>query len=325
VGTTSYGIIVEKEGLPAKAVADTTSAVTLPVAASGKIYVNGEVIEIAANESQASIMTKLRNLCDSININLTANDAVAAPATAEVPLTDANAHLVFTSKESGSDQSITISCTDPTLAIALGLDTITTTAKGTDAKVSIPPTGSGFNNTATVSTDGNIVTITDSNGFEMKLEIDEKFVDPAIVPTTPNAIITILDAGTLGLQVGANEGQMVDVKIPQVSPKTLGIENINLNTEDGAEAGITLLDTAINDVSAIRAKLGAYQNRLDHAIANLDVGAENMTEALSRIEDVDMAEEMANYTQKNVLAQAGTSMLAQANERPQTILSLLQG
>jgi len=84
------------------------------------------------------------------------------------------------------------------------------------------------------------------------------------------------------------------------------------------------LDIAINEVSAIRSKLGAYQNRLEHSISNLDVTSENMTESLSRIEDVDMASEMAEYTQKNVLAQAGVSMLAQANMRPQNILSLLQ-
>ena len=71
--------------------------------------------------------------------------------------------------------------------------------------------------------------------------------------------------------------------------------------------------------------MGAYQNRLDHAIANLDVSSENITESLSRIEDTNMAEEMATYTQKNVLVQANTAMLAQANERPQTILSLIQG
>ena len=71
--------------------------------------------------------------------------------------------------------------------------------------------------------------------------------------------------------------------------------------------------------------MGAYQNRLDHAIANLDVSSENITESLSRIEDTNMAEGMATYTQKNVLVQANTAMLAQANERPQTILSLIQG
>ena len=99
---------------------------------------------------------------------------------------------------------------------------------------------------------------------------------------------------------------------------------VNVGTQDGACRAIEQCDVAIDMVSAIRAKLGAYENRLDHAIANLKVSSENITEALSRIEDTDMAEEMTTYTQKNVLSQAGTSMLAQANERPQTILSLLQ-
>ena len=129
----------------------------------------------------------------------------------------------------------------------------------------------------------------------------------------------------LMLQIGANEGQTMEVRIPQVTPKTLGIDNVNMTTQEGAEKAITQLDSAITEVSAIRAKLGAYQNRLEHSIANLDTTGENMTEALSRVEDTDMAEEMAQYTQMQVLSQAGTSMLAQANQRPQTILSLLQG
>lgn len=128
----------------------------------------------------------------------------------------------------------------------------------------------------------------------------------------------------MDLQIGANEGQTMSIRIPRVTPRTLGIDKINIGTADGAQRAIALLDNAINEVSAIRSKLGAYQNRLEHSISNLDVTAENMTESLSRIEDVDMAEEMAEYTQKNVLAQAGTSMLAQANMRPQNILSLLQ-
>lgn len=78
-------------------------------------------------------------------------------------------------------------------------------------------------------------------------------------------------------------------------------------------------------VSSIRAKLGAYQNRLDSAISSLDETSQNLTEACSRIEDVDMSEEMTKYTQYSVLVQAGTSMLAQANNQPQTILQILQG
>ena len=161
----------------------------------------------------------------------------------------------------------------------------------------------------------------------MSLEIQEGITVPSGTPATTNTVanITVLEQGPVVLQIGANEGQTVKVSIPEVSATTLGVNTINISTEDGAQAGITALDSAINIVSSIRAKLGAYENRLDHAIANLDTTSENMSEALSRIEDVDMAEEMSTYTQKNVLAQAGTSMLSQANERPQMILSLLQG
>ena len=96
------------------------------------------------------------------------------------------------------------------------------------------------------------------------------------------------------------------------------------STVEGAQEGIKLLDDAIASVSDVRAKLGAYQNRLDSAIRSLDTSSQNLTEAESRIEDVDMAEEMTNMTQLQVLSQAGTSMLAEANNKPQMILSLLQ-
>ena len=100
------------------------------------------------------------------------------------------------------------------------------------------------------------------------------------------------------------------------------------NAKAGSDATVTMLDAgydAIQQVSSIRAKLGAYQNRLDSAISSLDETSQNLTEACSRIEDVDMSEEMTKYTQYSVLVQAGTSMLAQANNQPQTILQILQG
>ena len=95
--------------------------------------------------------------------------------------------------------------------------------------------------------------------------------------------------------------------------------------KEGAGKAISAFDDAISQISAIRSKLGAYQNRLDSAISSLDTTDQNLTEACSRIEDVDMSEEMTKYTQYSVLVQAGTSMLAQANNQPQTILQLLQG
>ena len=128
----------------------------------------------------------------------------------------------------------------------------------------------------------------------------------------------------MDLQIGANEGQMMEIRIPAMTPKALGIDKLNLATADGAQAAITTIDAAVNKVSQMRSKLGAYQNRLEHTVANLGVASENMTESLSRIEDADMAAEMSTYTQTNVLAQAGTSMLAKANEMPNTVLQLLQ-
>ena len=153
--------------------------------------------------------------------------------------------------------------------------------------------------------------------LQAKISIDEN-----ASPTT--VTLSVLDAGPMIIQIGANEGQTVELNIAEVSSETLGLTYLNVLTQDGANEAITMLDEAINMVSSVRSKLGAYQNRLEHAVANLDTSAQNLTEALSRIEDVDMAEEMANYTQKNVLSQAGVSMVSQANERPQNILSLLQ-
>ena len=93
--------------------------------------------------------------------------------------------------------------------------------------------------------------------------------------------------------------------------------------KDGASAATAKIDAAIEETSAIRGKLGAYQNRLEYVVSNLEVSEENMTASMSRIQDADMAEEMASYTQYNIISQAATAMLAQANQRPQQVLQLL--
>ena len=109
-----------------------------------------------------------------------------------------------------------------------------------------------------------------------------------------------------------------------VSRRHLLADNLDLSTAAGCSAGITLVNDAVERVSKIRSELGAFQNRLEDSVSNLDSTEENMTAALSRILDVDMAEEMTNYTQYNVLQQAGISMVAQANQLPEKVLQLLQ-
>ena len=126
------------------------------------------------------------------------------------------------------------------------------------------------------------------------------------------------------LQVGANEGQVLDVEIPAVTLLNMGIKDIDVSKKEGADDAIARVDDAIRFVSSVRGKLGAYQNRLESTVNSLDITSENMTAAYSRIIDVDMAEEMTEYTTAQVLTQAGTSMLAQANERPSQVLQLLQ-
>lgn len=132
--------------------------------------------------------------------------------------------------------------------------------------------------------------------------------------------------GGLTLQIGdtSDAFNQLTVSVDSMSSKSLGIGGINISTQGGAAKAVDLIKAAINKVSSTRGDLGAIQNRLEHTINNLSVTTENMTAAESRIRDVDMAEEMMNYTKNNILVQASQAMLAQANQLPQGVLQLLQ-
>jgi len=138
---------------------------------------------------------------------------------------------------------------------------------------------------------------------------------------------SVASSGGMILQVGANEGQTMQFNIGDMSAAALGVSgnNVRVDTQDRASSAITTIDKAIEKVSKQRSTLGAVQNRLEHTIANLDTSAENLQQAESRIRDVDMAAEMVEYSKYNILSQASQSMLAQANQSTQGVLSLLQG
>ena len=127
------------------------------------------------------------------------------------------------------------------------------------------------------------------------------------------------------VQVGAanKAAQRINIKIDKMNASGLGVGNINVGTLDGARSAISAITQAIAKVSAQRSDLGAIQNRLEHTIANLDNVVENTTAAESQIRDTDMAKTMVEYTKNNILSQAGTAMLAQANQSTQNVLSLL--
>jgi flagellin len=132
------------------------------------------------------------------------------------------------------------------------------------------------------------------------------------------------DNSALTFHIGANSGQNTKLTVQSMKAEDLGVDKIDLTTQTKADAAIGTIDEAINTVSAQRAALGAMQNRLEHTINNLGTSSENLSAAESQIRDVDMAEEMSEYTKNNILVQAATAMLAQANQQPQNTLSLLQ-
>ena len=172
----------------------------------------------------------------------------------------------------------------------------------------------------------NMVTIIGDNGFEIKVQTQ---TDTGEVSLT-GVELDMTGIGAMRMQIGANEGQVLAIRIPEVSLRMMGFTDLSVADAAGKEPGqnaqeaLESIKDAINYISLVRARLGAYQNRLESASANLDVSEENLTSSYSRIMDVDMAEEMTRYTTEQVLIQAGTNMLAQANERPQAVLQLLQ-
>lgn len=125
------------------------------------------------------------------------------------------------------------------------------------------------------------------------------------------------------IQVGAEAGQRLDIELPEISSLALGIDVLDVSTVEGAKAGIGFIESAIQYVSTERGRMGAYQNRLEHTVANLDNVVENTTAAESQIRDTDMAKAMVEYSNIQILMQAGQSMLAQANQTKNSVLELL--
>ncbi len=274
--------------------------VAITAANAGSFFINGESVALKAGDTATEVYEKIRGLGSSVGVDVTLDGG----------------NMVFTAQESGSRTDIELKAGNDTLSNALLGTTNLVTATGSDAKVTLDTTT--FNATATCRADGDYVTITDLNDFSIDLKLDSENISGSLTTT-----IDILDVGNMTLQIGANEKQTLDVKIPKLDTESLRLTHINVCSTKGAGNAIARLDEAINMVSNVRGKLGAYQNRLEHTVTNLDTAEESMTQALSRIEDVDMAEEMTEYTQANILQQAGVSVLAQANDMPQAVLQLL--
>jgi len=192
--------------------------------------------------------------------------------------------------DSGSGKSLTVAVTGKTITVTLATD-------------------SGGNITSTVS---DIVSAINGD------------TDASALVTASGSGTTTVSAGIVtlagGKDAGTSSGSISSLRVDDVDNATTG----GVLTQSGANAAITIINRAIEQVSAERSKLGAIQNRLEHTIANLGTSAENLQAAESRIRDLDMAEEIMAFTKNSILQQAATAMLAQANQQPQTVLQLLR-
>ncbi len=280
-------------------------ATTITAAEAGTIEINGSVVELKAGMTGMEIYEAVRRGAEI----------------GEADITDIGEVLQFNSTKYGADAELLITFSNDALAAKFGVNT-QQLATGTNAKVTLDTT-SDFSKQATVALDGNKMVITDNNGFEISF-LAEAGYDSTVAPDYGKISMKVTDVGPMDIQIGANEGQSMAVQIPSTRVEDLYLDEIDVTTIHGAVNALDSLDFAINRVNSVRASLGAYQNRLESAVDSLDSTSENMTQAFSRISDTDMATEMVEYTKDNVLTQAATSALSQANELPQTALQLLQ-
>ena len=181
--------------------------------------------------------------------------------------------------------------------------------------------------------DGQLIA-TGEDGYEVRLELRDGW------KSQMDLDVELKGYGAMTLQIGANEGQTLDMRFPELSLLNMGLGNTEgkltlvagpsgtpdptIDYAQKAGEAIERVSKAIDFISQMRSRLGAYQNRLEHTENNLSVSEENVTAAYSRIMDTDMAEEMSKYSNLNIVSQAATAILAQANERPSQMLQLLQ-
>ena len=227
--------------------------------------------------------------------------------------------------EEGSDTALDKDTLKEALANGKKVYTKTKTAGQTDADLAKKGTNYAYA-TKLYDANGKALSADDAKATAGKVYADEAHTIEVKTKADYLRDANVNGDLTFNLHVGADSelDNKISVKIEQMSAAGIGVDGLKVDTEDDATAAIDTISAAIQKVSSQRSSLGAVQNRLEHTISNLDNVVENTTSAESRIRDTDMAEEMVEYSKNNILAQAGQSMLAQANQSTQGVLSLLQ-
>lgn len=283
---------------------------------AGQVVINGAVADITEGMTSEQVYEAIRNAAEKGNAYLRDGSSSSS--------------MTISSTAYGSDTSVDISFSNSAVKSIFSEGKF---KAGEDAQITLVTKDSAFKDhkQATVSCESDKVTISDTDGFEISFKLDAATTTNSTGTTNAagqtysgDLSIEVTDIGPMDLQIGANEGQQMTVRIAAMDSKSMYIDDVDVTKVGGADRAIAKYDDALNYVNNCRAKLGAYSNRLEHTVTSLDASEENITSSVSQIMDTDIADEMVEYTKDNVISQAATSALSQANELPQMALQLLQ-
>jgi len=307
----NYALSVTAAG--AQAVIDTISLQSSALAADEILTVNGVAITLEAGLTQGQVVSRINEF--------TAQTGVES-------VIDPSSHTTLRTTQFGSDASIRVISNRAQALDSSGFGTTLRTSSGADIQGTIG--GVAFTGK------GNVLTATSGAAKGLSLQFSKEptayYVDSTV--SGAQGSVTVAD-NSLIFQIGANQNQTARIAVNKVSPLGLGLgvvgnqyanlSEIDVTSASKAQDAIGVIDAAIDDVTNLRGELGAFQqNTLNSTINNLQTTLENSVKAESTIRDTDFAEEIANFTKNQVLVQAGTSVLKNANQQPQLVLSLLQ-
>ena len=308
-----YTVEVKTPAKQAEYQLDLSGLINDPDFEGGTISVNGVGIEYKKGMSADDVYNQMISVADEIGCKFEKDPNTAGG-------------YKITADNRGSKETLTIGMSEE-MAKKTGLSHAQGVVQNTDDKSYKLVTGGkdaeielkdGFGSTVISNVEGNRVKITDKGGFSMDFLLSGDVKDKDVLT------FQVTDVGAMTIQIGANQYQNMDVHIPEVSSESLYLDTVNVAVNGGADKAISTMDAAIAKLSAIRSGIGACTNRLEYASSSLAETQEDMTTAYSGLMDTDMASEMTEYTQQNILEQAAVSVLSQANDIPQQVLSLLQ-
>ena len=311
--TTSGNYAVSVTSAGSQAVIDTISLQTSALAADEILTVNGVAISLKAGLTQSQVAGRINEF--------TAQTGV-------VSVIDPSNHTTLRTTQFGSDATISVISNVTQAANSSGFGTTLQTSTGSDIEGTIG--GTAFTGV------GNILTATSgvAKGLSLQFSKDSTAYYGDATVSGAQGSVTVTD-NSLIFQIGANQNQTAKIAVDKVNPLGLGLgvvgnqfsnlSEIDVTSATKSQDALGVIDAAIDDVTNLRGTLGAFQqNTLSSTINNLQTTLENSVNAESTIRDTDFAEEIANFTKNQVLVQAGTSVLKNANQQPQLVLSLLQ-